>query len=132
MEKTCTDILTHDNLKLTPLNGIKPITMHKNNCQKGLLRPEHLLINDTSELTPNITTSSDESIFDYSDQLAQPPTEFMLLEDESDNTTPQINPGTEENDEPEPHPTTPPEIPDTEQQTPLPDQGSTGARRKPG
>lgn len=96
----CTDILQHDNLQLTPLNGIKPITMHKNNCKKGLLQPEHLLINDTSEQTLNNPTSLDNPLFDYSDQLAQPPMDPLFMEDDSNTTKPQINPGTEEIDEP--------------------------------
>ena len=127
----CTDILSHDNLKLTPLNGIKPITVHKNNCKKGLLRPEHLLPNDTSESSADFTYSSDDNLFDYSNQLAQPPTEGWLLDDDSDTNIPHLDPGTEENDKPEPHPTTPPELPDVEPTQP-PVQSSTGAKRKPG
>ena len=100
----CTDILDNDNLLFTPINGIKPIRMHKNNCKKRLIRPNHLLLTDTSQKQPS-PTSHDTHIFDYSDQLSQSNMDIIILEE--DDILPQTNPDIEENYEPQPQPTQP-------------------------
>ena len=127
----CTEILSNDNLKLTPLNGIKPITAHKNNCKKSIVCPDHLLLNDTSDTIVNTDNPTNKPLFNYSDQLAQQPHTNWLLDDNAELNITHLDPGNEENEEPEPHPTTPPDI--AEPETPPPqDPTSTGARRKPG
>ena len=129
----CSELLPNDNLKLTPLNGIKPITAHKNNCKKGITRPDHLLLNDTSDnSTLNKTDPKTEPIFHYSDELSRQPLNDLLLDDNETLIIPQLDPGTEENDEPELHPTTPPDDSHHDSTQPPPDPTPTGARRKPG
>ena len=107
--------------------------MHKNNCKKGTIRPEHLLLNDTSDTTAP-QTSTYEQLFGYSNQLAQPNDKVIYMEDDSNPISAHPDPGIEENDEPEPHPTTPPD--EHEEQPPAPSSPTshppTGARRKPG
>ena len=130
----CTDLLPNDNLKLTPLNGIKPISAHKNNCKKGITRPDHLLLNDTSDKADNKneTDNDNEPIFNYSDELSHQPLDNLLLDDNEPVIIHQLNPGTEENDEPEPHPTNPTDDSQPESTQPSPDPIATGTRRKPG
>ena len=126
----CTEILDNDNLLLTPINSIKPIQMHKNNCKKGLIRPNHLLLNDTSQNQPS-PTSPDTHIFDYSDQLVQSNLDVIIMEDDDILLPP--DPDNEETDEPLLHLTNPQDDNEPEP-TPLPSPpppAPTGARQKP-
>ena len=90
----CTDLLDNDNLLLTRINGVKTIKMHKNNCKKGIIRLEHLLLNETSQ-TPAPQAHTNEQLFDYSDQLAQ--TNIIYMEEDGNLLPMHSDPGIEEN-----------------------------------
>ena len=94
--------LDNNNLQLQPIQGGKPIRVHKNNCKKGTMRNPSLRLNDTSKKNPQPHSPRDTSP-DPPQQVFHP----SLLDDDDIIIPLEANLPDEDNNPPPPPPPSP-------------------------